>query len=99
MHCRAHRPSAEALHQAIAEAEHEKYMKITDDNGQASRPQFRVIEQRGRWQLLYDQHQIGNTVRHEFRIVKLMHNIGIYPGISLAEAQKRFAEKVEADNE
>lgn len=74
-------------------------MPITDDNGKATKPQFRVIEQRGRWQLLYDQHQTGTAVYHEFRICKLKHDILLYRGISLAEAQKRFLEKVEADNE
>ena len=74
-------------------------MPITDDNGQALRPQYRVIEQIGNWHLLYDQLQSGDTVRHEFRIQKLRHDIALYPGISLAEAQKRFRERVEADNE
>ena len=74
-------------------------MPITDDHGQALRPQYRVIEQQGQWQLLYDQHQVGETVRHEFRIQKMTHDIALYPGITLAEAQKRFREKVEADNE
>lgn len=66
---------------------------LTDDQ------QYQVIEQHGRWRLLYDQHQNGNTVRHEFRIQKLRHDIALYPGISLAEAQKRFRERVESDNE
>jgi hypothetical protein len=74
-------------------------MSITDDHGQAIRKQYTIIEQRGKWALLYDQHQIGNTVHHEFRIQKLQHDIALYPGITLAEAQKRFAEKVEADDE
>ena len=74
-------------------------MPITDDNGKALRPQYRVIEQRGNWILLYDQHQLGNTVPHEFRIQKLKHDIMLYTGISLAEATKRFHEKVEADHE
>lgn len=74
-------------------------MPITDDYGQAMRPQYRVIEQCGKWVLLYDQHQLGKVVRHEFRIQKLTHDIALYPGITLAEAQKRFREKVEADNE
>jgi len=77
----------------------EKAMRITDDHGQATQPQYRVIETRGNWQLLYDQHQIGNTVCHEFRIVKLRHNIILYRGITLEEALKRFDEKVEADHE
>ena len=77
----------------------EKTMPITDDNGKAIRYQYRVIEQRGNWFLLYDQHQLGNTVVHEFRIQKLKHDILLFPGITLAEAQKIFAEKVEADNE
>lgn len=74
-------------------------MPITDDNGKPLRPQYRVIEQIGNWYLLYDQHQSGEAVRHEFRIQKLRHDIALYPGISLAEAQKRFRELVEADNE
>ena len=91
-----------ALRQALAEpeqAEQQNTMPITDDNGKALRPQYQVVEQRGNWFLLYDQHQIGNTVRHAFRIEKLQHNILLYPGISLAEAKKRFHEKMEADNE
>ena len=80
-------------------AQQEKLMPITDDHGQALRPQYRVIEQHGQWQLLYDQHQVGETVRHEFRIQKMTHDIALYPGITLAEAQKRFREKVEADHE
>lgn len=72
---------------------------LTDDNGKGLQPQYRVIEQHGRWQLVYDQHQIGNTVRHEFRILKLRHDIWLYPGISLIEAKKRFFEHVESDNE
>jgi hypothetical protein len=72
---------------------------MTDDNGKGLQPQYRVIEQHGRWQLVYDLHQIGNTARHEFRILKLRHDIAIYPGISLIEAQKRFRERVESDNE
>ena len=87
-----------ALRQAIAEAEKQK-MPITDDNGQAVQPQFRVIEQRGNWFLLYDQRVVGNVVFHEFRIQKLKHNILLYSGITLEEAKKRFAEKVEADHE
>jgi len=74
-------------------------MPITDDHGKAIRHQYRVIEQRGKWTLLYDQHVLGNTVQHEFRIQKLQHDIVLYQGITLAEAQKRFIEKVEADNE
>ena len=72
---------------------------LTDDNGKGVQPQYRVIEQQGRWQLVYDQHQIGDTVRHEFRILKLRHDIWLYPDISLIEAQKRFRERVESDNE
>ena len=72
---------------------------ITDDHGKALLPQYQVIEQRGNWLLLYDQLRNGEAVRHEFRIQKLRHNIALYPGISLAEAQKRFRERVEADNE
>ena len=81
------------------EAQQERRMPITDDHGQALRPQYRVIEQQGQWQLLYDQHQVGEAVRHEFRIQKMTHDIALYPGITLAEAQKRFREKVEADHE
>ena len=90
-----------AIREALSEqpAQQEKRMPITDDNGQALRPQYRVIEKCGKWTLLYDQHQIGNVVRHEFRIQKLQHDIVLYPGITLAEAQKRFREKVEADHE
>jgi hypothetical protein len=72
---------------------------LTDDHGKALLPQYQVIEQQGRWQLIYDQHQIGNTVQHEFRILKLRHDISIYPGISLIEAKKWFRERVESDNE
>jgi hypothetical protein len=90
--------SQDALRQAIVEAEKKK-MPITDDNGQVVQPQFRVIEQRGNWFLLYDQHVVGNLGRHEFRIQKLKHDIVLYPGITLEEAKKRFAEKVEADYE
>ena len=74
-------------------------MPITDDNGQALLKQYKVIEQQGNWFLLYDQMQVGEGVRHEFRIQKLRHDIALYPGITLIEAQKRFREKVEADHE
>lgn len=77
----------------------EKTMPITDDHGKAIHDQRLVIEQRGNWRLIYDQHQIGDIVHHEFRIQKLRHDIALYPGISLDEAKKRFTEKVEADNE
>jgi len=88
-----------ALRTALAQPpQQEKLMPITDDHGQALRPQYQVIEQRGQWQLLYDQYQVGETVRHEFRIQKLQHDIALYPGITLAEAQKRFREKVESDS-
>lgn len=90
------------LRAALAEpvqTQQENKMPITDDNGQALRPQYRVIEQRGSWFLLYDQMQVGEAARHEFRIQKLRHDIALYPGITLAEAQKRFHEKVEADHE
>jgi len=86
-----------AIEQALSNKEN--IMPITDDHGVATTRQFRVIEQRGRWQLLFDMHQIGNTVHHEFRIQKLRHDIALYPGITLDEAKKRFAEKVEADRE
>jgi hypothetical protein len=77
----------------------EKTMPITDDHGKALHDQRQVIEQRGEWRLIYDQHKIGNTVHHEFRIQKLKHDSALYPGITLAEAKKRFYEKVEADHE
>ena len=90
-----------ALRAALAEQPSNKgsNMPITDDHGKAIRRQYRVIEQRGKWTLLYDQHVLGNTVQHEFRVQKLQHDIVLYQGITLAEAQKRFIEKVEADNE
>lgn len=77
----------------------ENTMPITDDHGQANLKQYRVIEQVGNWYLLYDQYQIGNHAHHEFRIQKLKHDIALYPGISLSEAQQRFREKVGEDNE
>jgi hypothetical protein len=86
------------LRTAIAEAEKKK-MPITDDHGKAIHDQRRVVEQKGNWKLIYDQHQIGNKVVHEFRIQKLRHDIVLYPGITLEEAKQRFSEKVEADNE
>jgi len=91
----------QALRAAIEQAlsNKENIMPITDDHGVATTRQFRVIEQRGRWQLLFYLHHIGNTVHHEFRIQKLRHDIALYPGITLDQAKKRFAEKVEADRE
>jgi hypothetical protein len=86
-----------AIEQALSNKEN--IMPITDDHGVATTRQFRVIEQRGRWQLLFYLHHIGNTVHHEFRIQKLRHDIALYPGITLDQAKKRFAEKVEADRE
>lgn len=80
-------------------AQQENKTPITDDHGKALLPQYQVIEQRGNWVLLYDQMQDGEKVRHEFRIQKLRHDVALYPGITLAEAQKRFRERVEADNE
>lgn len=91
------RSSITALRAVLAQQKNE--MPITDDNGQALRPQYRVIEQKGNWVLLYDQMQVGDSVRHEFRIQKLRHDVALYPGITLAEAQKRFHEKVDADHE
>jgi hypothetical protein len=90
-----------ALRTAIEQAEQskEQMMPITDDNGQATSPQYRVIERRGNWLLLFDIHVVGNLARHEFRIQKLRHDIALYPEITLEEAKKRFTEKVEADNE
>jgi hypothetical protein len=70
---------------------------ITDDNGQAILPQYRVIERYFDWYLLYDQMQVGEAVRHEFRIVQMSHNIALFPGITLAEATKQFYEVVEND--
>ena len=74
-------------------------MPITDDNGQAIKPQYRVIKTAGNWQLVYDQFQLGDSVRHEFRIRKMTHDIALYPGITLEEAIKRFDARVEADHE
>jgi hypothetical protein len=74
-------------------------MPITDDHGQAIKPQFQVIKAVGNWRLLYDQLCVGEAVRHEFRITKTTHDIALYPGISLADAIKRFDEKVEAEHE
>lgn len=97
--------AADALRAAIKQAQPDQanqqktFMSITDDHGKPLRPQYRVIEKRGKWVLLYDQHQSGEVVRHEFRIQKLQHDIALYPGIALAEAQKRFCEKVESDHE
>lgn len=70
---------------------------MTDDYGVPLKPQYRVIEKRLNWYLLYDQMQSGEAVRHEFRIVKMPHDIGLYPGITLDEARKRFHEVVEND--
>ena len=83
----------------LAEQAEKKKMPITDDHGKAIHDQRRVVEQKGNWQLIYNQHQIGNKVVHEFRIQKLRHDIVLYPGITLEEAKQRFSEKVEADNE
>lgn len=89
------------LHDSIraALAEQKKPMPITDDYGEALLPQYRVIEQRGNWRLLYDQHVVGEKARHEFRIVKIPHDILLYPGISLEEAKRRFEEIIENDYE
>lgn len=87
-----------ALREAM-EQQKENTIPITDDHGQANLKQYRVIEQVGNWCLLYDQHQIGNHVHHEFRIQKLKHDIALYPGVSLSEAQQRFREKVKEDHE
>lgn len=91
-------PAITALRTAIEQAEKKK-MPITDDHGKAIHDQRRVVEQKGNWQLIYDQYQIGNKVVHEFRIQKLRHDIVLYPGITIEEAKQRFSEKVEADNE
>ena len=76
----------------------ETSMPITDDRGQANLKQYRVIEQVGNWQLLYEQYQLGNHVQHEFRIQQLQHDIVLYPGVSLSEAQQRFRKKVAEDH-
>jgi hypothetical protein len=69
--------------------------RLTDDHGKSILPQFRTIERIGDWELLYDQHQIGNTVQHVFRVHKLNKCVATYPGISLDSAKKLFAEYVE----
>ena len=86
-----------ALRAALAHQENKT--PITDDHGKALLPQYQVIEQSGNWLLLYDQMQVGEKVRHEFRIQKLRHDVALYPGITLSEALKRFHEKVGADHE
>ena len=91
------RSSITALRAALAQQENK--MPITDDHGKALLPQYQVIEQRGNWVLLYDQMQVGEKVRHEFRIQKLRHDVALYPGTTLSEALKRFHEKVGADHE
>ena len=95
----AHEAAIDNLRDRLAQPERQKTMPITDDHGNAIQCQRRVIEQRGKWFLLYDQHQVGNTVIHESRIRKVEHDIALYPGITLAEAQKLFLEKVESDHE
>lgn len=70
---------------------------MTDDYGLPISPQFKVIEKRFDWYLLYDQTQLGEAVRHEFRVVKMPHDIFLYPGITLTEATKRFHELVNND--
>lgn len=89
----------DALRAALEQPGQEKQMPITDDHGQAIKPQYRVIKAIGKWRLLYDQICVGEAVRHEFRITKTTHDIALYPGISLEDAIKRFDEKVEADHE
>lgn len=74
-------------------------LPITDDHGTPTRQQYRVIEKRRNWYLLYDQMQVGEKVRHEFRIVKMPHDLLLYPGITLDEAKRRFNEAVENDYE
>ena len=91
------RQAVAALRAALAQQENKT--PITDDHGKALLPQYQVIEQSGNWLLLYDQMQVGEKVRHEFRIQKLRHDVALYPGITLTEAQKRFRERVEADHE
>ena len=65
---------------------------MTDDFGTPLNPQYRVIEKRGNWFLLYDQFQVGEKVRHEFRIVNIANDVLLYPGISLEGAMTRFDE-------
>jgi len=72
-------------------------MPITDDNGQAIKKQYRVIKQKHNWFLLYDSFLVGDDITHEFRIQKLVHDIALYPGISLKEALKRFDNLVDND--
>ncbi len=72
---------------------------MTDDHGQPLKSPMRVIEQRGNWFLLYDQLQVGEAVRHEFRVQKIVHDVALYPGITLAEARNRFLKIVENDYE
>lgn len=86
------------LRAALAQQKRENQMPITNDNGQAIKPQYRVIKAAGNWQLLYDQMRVGDAVRHEFRITKMTHDIALFPGITLEEAIKRFDERVEAAN-
>lgn len=61
--------------------------------------QMRVIEQRGKWFLLYEQKVVDNKANHEFRIQKITHDIAIYSGATIEEAKARFFDKVSQDNE
>ncbi len=72
---------------------------ITDDFGNVLLPQYRVIESRNSWHLLYNQIQVGEKVHHEFRAVKIPHDIVLYPGITLEDAKRRFHELVDNDYE
>jgi hypothetical protein len=63
-------------------------------------PEMQVVESIGNWHLLYDQHVVGDTCVHEFRIQRITNDIALYPGITLEEAIRRFRERVaEAENE
>lgn len=73
--------------------------RLTDDYGRSLCDQRRLVAERGKWRLLYDQHVLGNTAVHQFVIQKITHDVLLYPGITLQEAMQRFEEIVGADNE
>jgi len=70
---------------------------MTDDYGLPISPQYKVIKKSFDWYLLYDQMQAGEAVRHEFRVVRIAHDIALYPQITLDEAIKQFDELVDND--
>ena len=69
-------------------------MGVTNDHGVSKRTQYRIIDQHGSLQLLYDQHCVGKKCYHQFRIHLDGNLISLYNDVTIQYAQERFMEHV-----